>query len=498
MMKVLPALTVHPNVLQTAGNVNLLLRDLSNLASVQASWQRSIRLHGGYWLGRFRVEELTQKELRQMYNTWLGCHLREKTSGITWEGMIYEMTLHDGMSRRVSLEEVSNHVRGGYRQLILNGGFENHNGFSFDNWSIVVAGTDSIALETTNPAVGTRCVRITYGNNGNTYIYQTITVEARTLYRLRFNTRGSGSVAGRYRIRDNSNGVDIIAVTNTGITAARWETVEKEIVTPTNCTSITIYFYAPTALASVYFDNAFLHKLVNSKEVTSLTTAVENAQSITAYGRKEVILDGFEIQPDAATAAEKHLNLTVWPTTKRAPSSSQKTALDVLVAGYIFTTKWVYASSIQQYGSETAANTLVDNLLQLCPYVNQRIVKSNTTLLQLPIDKHLTVREALNHITQIDNDKSDGFWRLYMTASRTAVYEEMSAAPLFAIANGQFVHARANRAPVTNPYIITPGVVRDLDDPTLSKRANPFFTDARDFLLDEVSVGPNGVSWSEG
>ncbi len=495
MTTIKPSLTVHPNVLQAS--TNFLLKDLSDIPSVQASWQRSIRLQGGYWLGRFRLEGLPRNELRQIYNTWLGCHLREKTSGITWEGMIYEMTLHDGISRRISLENVANHVRGSYQQIILNGGFENHNGISFVNWSTTVGGSDTITLETVLAPVGARCVKITYVNNGTTYIHQTITVEAKTLYRLRFNTRGSGAVAGRYRLRDNSNAADIIAVTTTGITGTRWQTVELEFVTPANCTSITVYFYAPTSAASVYFDNAFLHKLLNSKEVSNLTSPVENAQSITAYGKKEMIVEEFETRPDAVTAAQKHLTAAVLPKTGRAPTTNANISLDVVVAGYIFTTKWIYTTSIQQYGGETPANTLIDSLLTLCPYVASKLIRANTTELQLPIGRHLTVRDAINHIIKIDNDKSDNFWRLYMTADRRAIYEEINANPLYAIANGRFVHARANRAPVTNPYIITPGVVRDLDDPTLYKRINPFFADVRDFLLDEISVGPQGISWSE-
>ena len=65
-------------------------------------WQRSIRLNGGYWIGKYTVRGKTLAELTDMFYNLLGWHVQESVQGVmSWEGMIYEMVLNTPNASRV-------------------------------------------------------------------------------------------------------------------------------------------------------------------------------------------------------------------------------------------------------------------------------------------------------------------------------------------------------------------------------------------------------------
>lgn len=78
-------------------------------------WQRSIRLNGGYWIGKFTLQG-TLAELTDIFYNWLDYHVVESVGGVSnWNGSIYEMTLNTANASRVrSLDQMYNHVRSKY------------------------------------------------------------------------------------------------------------------------------------------------------------------------------------------------------------------------------------------------------------------------------------------------------------------------------------------------------------------------------------------------
>ena len=84
---------------------------IANITAQVANFTRSVRLDGGYWIGTFDLLG-EPKDLIRVFNEWLGYHLIEQTTAISWEGMIYEMEIaHAGVRRRISLEPMYNAVR---------------------------------------------------------------------------------------------------------------------------------------------------------------------------------------------------------------------------------------------------------------------------------------------------------------------------------------------------------------------------------------------------
>lgn len=67
----------------------------NDIAPIAKNWRRSIRLLGGYWQGSFNLEGDYDK-LSAWFNSYIGHRIVETIgSQVTWEGLIYEMTLDD-------------------------------------------------------------------------------------------------------------------------------------------------------------------------------------------------------------------------------------------------------------------------------------------------------------------------------------------------------------------------------------------------------------------
>lgn len=85
--------------------------DITDVAA--QTWRRSTRLQGGFWQGSFSITGLSLGEMQEIFYSWLGYHVEERSGGmISWEGMIYEVDLVvAGMRRRRSLDLMANAVR---------------------------------------------------------------------------------------------------------------------------------------------------------------------------------------------------------------------------------------------------------------------------------------------------------------------------------------------------------------------------------------------------
>ncbi len=486
-------LGIFDNVLQGSK----LKKDLSTLPSVKETWERSLTLQGGYWLGRCQIHDLDVEELRFMFYNFLGLHLQERQGTVTWEGLIYELTLHDTIVRRLSLETVANKVRGAYLQCVKNPGLERVSGGTpvFSDWSQVANGLDSINDDTTNVATGSHAARLTRVSSGNTYLYQDIEVLESRIYEVSFYSRGDGSVDGRYRLQKLSGGIsDIIPLTNTGFIATRYQQLKLTVVTPAGCTLMRLYLQAPAANGSAYFDEVSVKLMVNDRPLESLTAVAEVASSKQRFGIKETLITGQENKTAAEQARDQHLNVHAWPQVERAPIAGQgKPTLEIVAAGYSFTTKWVL-NSLAQY-SETQADQLVALLLSQCEYLSTLVIKTNTTPVFLD-GRYRTVRQALNlAIEAADNNGTP--WRLYVTANRTAVFEALAKTPAYILRGGKFYPPTGPQMAVA-PRLLTPAVVRDQDYPFPGRQVGSWFDDRRDFLLQEVVVGPGGLTWREG
>ena len=143
-------------------------------------------------------------------------------------------------------------------ELLSNIGFEAVGGGGADIWANwnENAGDGTLANTTININGGSDAARLISGVSSNTHIYQDAAVSTSTRYKLTFWARGDGTYAGRFKIVDQTNGIDIIALRSTGQAAAGYWPKRIYFTTPANCTTVRIYFYCPDTSAGVaYFDD---------------------------------------------------------------------------------------------------------------------------------------------------------------------------------------------------------------------------------------------------
>lgn len=82
-------------------------RRIGRLPSGITRWKRTRKLKGGAYSGTATVET---GDLRSAYHSWLGRQLHEN-NGRDWHGIIHEMIFtHDGMTEKISLDNVINSV----------------------------------------------------------------------------------------------------------------------------------------------------------------------------------------------------------------------------------------------------------------------------------------------------------------------------------------------------------------------------------------------------
>jgi hypothetical protein len=87
---------------------------VADITQVAVGWNRSMRTVGGCWYGQFDVVA-PLATLQQWFYEYLAYHVEERSGGVTWEGLVYEMDLTvRGVTRRRTLDTLVNYVTAYY------------------------------------------------------------------------------------------------------------------------------------------------------------------------------------------------------------------------------------------------------------------------------------------------------------------------------------------------------------------------------------------------
>jgi len=141
---------------------------------------------------------------------------------------------------------------------ILNGGFEEPGAGGVDIWADWTETVSDGVL--TNEVVivhsGNDSCKMTAGPTVDTRVNQFFAVTPLTIHRLIFWTQGDGVNDGFFHVWDATNGANIIALTNTGITGAAWAPYAVEFVIPAGCISVNFFLRCPNVNGGIcYFDD---------------------------------------------------------------------------------------------------------------------------------------------------------------------------------------------------------------------------------------------------
>lgn len=138
--------------------------------------------------------------------------------------------------------------------LILDGGLEIvAAGPDWESWT-ETPGSGALVDETTLVHSGSHAVKATYVT-GEAYVNQQFSVTAGEMYFFSLWTRGDGSIAGQYQLRDVTNAADIVSKRSTGVSEATYRRIVFSFVAPAGCTTANIFLFSPPSAGDAYFDD---------------------------------------------------------------------------------------------------------------------------------------------------------------------------------------------------------------------------------------------------
>ena len=426
-----------------------------------AEWRRTRHRLWGDLDGEFALSAPIE-ELLPLYLTWLGNHVVEASGARPWRGFIWGLTLdYDGESRRLSYDQLYNAMRVRYLEMLLNTGFETAgSGVVFDGWLESLTG-GTITQDAAGYVSGAASAKLERTGASSPYLYRTVTVVPGEQYRLRFATRGDGTNAGLFRVRDMTNSVDIRASGSTGVAGVIFQMVSFDFIAPATCTSVRVYLISPSAAGSAWFDEASLQRLANGEPVDSLTDWATNDASITRYGRRDLEVAIAE-SPDTAADAlrDERLAALAWPMESAPYINEASSAVDergqplarltVECVGYGATAGFRYAT-LNTEGSGVDTDQALTDALADCDWLTAGVIAANSNGFRFDAQKEtLRVNELIERMIPAD-------WRLWVDGSRQVLFEAVPAAVELYRKRGMYSRHRGADVPV-DPYEVQAGI----------------------------------------
>jgi hypothetical protein len=270
----------------------------------------------------------------------------------------------------------------------------------------------------------------------------------------------------------------------------------RDFKTPGGCTSIDVRLKANLTGFAAYWDEVELTKVdEGSRAGPSYTEYEFQSDSSARYGTKEKILDGGQMGPtEAARTVTNYINAHAWPRLERlSQQGTNEPYLEGTVIGYGLTTDWTYRS-FQQNGSSTGASTLLAGLLNSAYYIQSTTIKTNAELVRLSAGQDQRLKAAIDEVVKMSGNGD--YWHIYIGRNRRALFKPINFEPKYYLQDGEL--RSSLNGPIVNPYLVVPGVVRDVAFPHGADYPGSPFQDRRDILLDEIIVEDGSLSWGIG
>jgi len=184
---------------------------------------------------------------------------------------------------------------GAAADTVFHGGFETAGAGGADIWAGwgEAAGDGALADEGTLVHAGSHAAKLTSGASDNTRVTNgTARVSPGQTYTYSFWTRGDGTNAGKYAIRDNTNSTWLVSLQTTGVSGETYTEVTGQFVAPAGCHELLVYFWGPSANGGIaYFDDLVITGPVDCKGYYAASGVTYGVDGM-GDGRAAVQVDG--------------------------------------------------------------------------------------------------------------------------------------------------------------------------------------------------------------
>lgn len=229
---------------------------------------------------------------------------------------------------------------------------------------------------------------------------------------------------------------------------------------------------------------------------TATTAAATQTESIARYGQKEELLSLDQLNSTTATALrDTYLKENAWPWPRPQDQGAGEAFIDFICCGYVFCANWRYTTTAD--GSSSNVGAWISSIVStdLTEFLRSGFIAANSLALTKTLQTPQRCWDQMLDLTSL-GDASGNLYRLWVENNRYINYKQVSTTPEYYIFKGNIVPSMAQSSNVINPYFVKPGVFRDMDWPIQNTDPGSYLTDARDMIIEEISVGANsGLSW---
>lgn len=222
-----------------------------------------------------------------------------------------------------------------------------------------------------------------------------------------------------------------------------------------------------------------------------------STQSIARYGRKENLLSlGSTNEASATAQCASALAENAWPWPRPVSYGSPSEAtLDVRACGYVFAANWRYVSQVWGWQDQTLEGNISDWIQtiaqeDLSEFLIIGAWDTNTLQVLEYCETPIRCWDLFRDLTSL-GDSSGNTWRLYVNTGRRLCYKQVDVVPRYYLRSGGIYNTAGGDVSLS-PYTVRPGVMRDVVYPVGRAERGSALSDARDILVDEVSVDGSG------
>lgn len=432
-------------------------RYLYTLTDKADKWKRNVRAQGGSWLGSFELSG-NRTLLLDAFDTWLGCDLRERSEGSwSWRGMIYEIDLVHGGSRwRRSLDTMTNYVTTTYIEPGEDGSVNTSAAASHARSIARYGRKEEMLLQDNLPRPAAEAMRdrhltarawpnplpVSLASGSDFYLefqacgYPFTTQWRNTTQTTEYDTEQEASPAIRF---DKEGGAPVLV--DEGQDFSDWQTTSGNAVYSAwaNTNENVLYWGYCGAMTEI--------TLPVPVPGNKYGIAVYQDQALTTPGWLD--RSGNAVDPDALGAKLKAYYI-------RGPASD-----------------WIN-----------------DIVTTDCEFVDPGSIDTNLLQVSRLLTSSTRCWDAIMDIVELGDTAGDP-WRAWVDTNRLLHYEQIDTTPRYYKRPGGFYDSASGRVQV-NPFLMQPGVVRDLASPVTRVEYDAWLTDARDVYVEQVEVDTSG------
>lgn len=173
-------------------------------------------------------------------------------------------------------------------------------------------------------------------------------------------------------------------------------------------------------------------------------------------------------------------------------SKNAQDALSVTCCGYIFTANWRF-NTVADGQTGNASDWIANTVALDCQFLEAGDIKTNPFQVKRELGGIASRNwDVMSQVTSLGDGSTP--WRIYVGQGRLLHYQPVDITPRYYLRERGLYNQAGGQVEIS-PWLVQPGVVRDISYPLGRGQPNGILSDARDFFIDEIEVSAGKISF---